>query len=150
MPVDIHGWVEITRHDEPERSGEHAWQAVLSLGALIDVTDSISERLFGLSKPWLAGTSRVPALAANRGLPTNPSEEVCREIEKIRDLETRFGKGEFGGYTFATWREIEAAGLSDAELNSSDWRLVFDLIRRLANDDRLSPDKIRLVTYSCW
>ena len=149
MPLAIHGWVEIIRQDESLQSQEH-WEAVINIGALIDVADSVSERLFGLSKPAVGDPINVAALAANRGVPPNPSKEFCRDLEEVRDLEGRFGKGEFGGYTFAGWHEVVNLGLSDAELDSSDWRLVFELVQTLAKDQRLSADKIRLVTYFSW
>jgi hypothetical protein len=150
MPLTIHGWVEITVYDEPERSGAQAWMGFLNLAALIDVADSVSDRLFGIRR-LLSGPrdDGVAAVAGDRGLPLYPSEEVADEIAQIRAATRRTGQEECGGYTFATWREIQAAGFNDAELRESDWGVVFDLVRRLERDERFGPDKIRFVVYYC-
>ena len=149
MSLDIHGWVEITRQDEPERSGEHAWTGVLNLSALIDVADPISERLFGLSRRAASDGNAMAGIASGRGLPAYPSKEVADDIAAIRALARQSGHDECEGFTFATWREIAAVGVSDAELRSSDWTVVFDLVRRLQEDERLGPDRIRFVVYFC-
>lgn len=149
MPISIYGWVEVTRHDEPERSDEHAWMAALNLGALIDVPDPIAQRLFGLGRGPLVAHSEIQTVAAGRGLPAYPSQEVEAEIAKIRALADGTGQDECGGYTYASWKEIQAAGLSDAELRGSDWATVFDVVRRLERDKRIGPDRIRFVIYYC-
>ena len=149
MPISIYGWVEVTRHDEPERSDEHAWTGALNLGALIDVVDPISHRLFGFRRGPSVAHSEFQAVAADRGLPAYPSQEVEAEIVKIRALAHRTGQDECGGYTHASWKEIQAAGLSDAELRGSDWATVFDVVRRLERDERIGPDRIRFVIYYC-
>ena len=150
MSLDIHGWVEITRQDAPGRSDEYAWEGLVNIGALIDAPDQISEKLFGFSKAVVSGEKSVHALAANRGFPANPSKQVRGELEAIRRLEERVGKGEVGGFTFALWHEISEAGIDDSALGQSDWRLLFDLIERLEQDERLSGERIRLVMYYVW
>jgi hypothetical protein len=147
VPIDIYGWVEVTRHDEPERSDEHAWMGAINLGALIDVADRISQRLFGFSGTSVA--NNIQPVAAGRGLPAHPSQEVEAEIAKIRSLAHRTGQDECGGYTHASWSEIKAAGLGDAELRASGWATVFDLVRSLERDERIGPDRIRFVIYYC-
>ena len=149
VPITIFGWVEITRHDEPERSDEHAWIGALNLGALIDVIDPVSERLFGFRRSQSVGHKEVDAVAAGRGLPAFPSQEVEAEVAKIGSLMRQTGQDECHGYTYATWREIQAAGVSDAELRDSDWAAVFDVVRRLERDERIGPDRIRFVIYYC-
>jgi hypothetical protein len=147
VPIDIHGWVEITRQDEPARSQEHAWSAVINIGALVDVGDIVSHRVFGIGLKIPPAREVAAPLAASRGLPPFPSESVVRDVEQIRSLEEQLGYSECAGYTFATWREVSAAGLSESELRSSDWQVVFDILRRLSDDPRLGADKIRCVVW---
>ena len=147
MAIDIRGWVEITRQDEPARSEESAWSAVLNLGALVDVGDMVSHRLFGIGLKQPPGRGAIAIVAADRGMPPYPSQAVANDLAAIRRLEEQVGYRECGGYTFATWRELLAAGLDDAELQDSDWRTVFDVVRRLSDDHRLGPDKIRVVVW---
>jgi hypothetical protein len=122
---------------------------VLNLGALIDVVDPISQRLFGFRRGSSVAHREADAVAAGRGLPAYPSQEVEAEIAKIRALAHRTGQDECGGYTHASWKEIQAAGLSDAELRGSDWATVFDVVRRLERDERIGPDRIRFVIFYC-
>lgn len=150
MPFWIEGWVEITVLDKTERDDESAWQGVINISPLIDVADIVSERLFGLSKQCVAGEKAVNSLAAERGLPDYPSAEVRRNIQEIRNYEESYGRGEFGGYTYATWREIKAVGFESNALQQSDWNLLFDLMRRLEQDYRLSDSKIRIVVWFNW
>ena len=150
MSFCIEGWVETTRLHETEHDEEHAWQGAINLSPLIDIADTISERLFGLSKQCIAGEKFVDSAAAGRGLPDYPSAEVQHEIQEIRNLEKRFGAGEFGGYTHATWYEIKAVAFDSNTLQESDWNLVFDLIRRLEQDYRFSENKIRIVVWFSW
>ena len=147
VPISIYGWVEITCHDEPERSDEYAWMGVLNLGALIDVVDPISERLFGFRRGQSVAHGEIQAVAAGRGLPAYPSQEVEAEMAKIHSVAHGTGQSEFAGFTHASWREIQAAGLSDAELHGSDWATVLDVVRRLERVERIGPDRIRFVIY---
>ena len=146
----IHGWIEVTRFSGAEQEDEHAWIAVIGLSGLVDVPDVVSERLFGLSKRSVNGEAAVPAVAANRGLPLNPSEQVKIARARILELEHQFGSGECGGYTFAGWREIKAVPFTDEELRESNWEIVFGLIREIETDGRFSEDKIRIVASYVW
>jgi hypothetical protein len=122
---------------------------VLNLGALIDLVDPISERLFGFKRDPFVGHTEIQVVAAGRGLPAHPSKEIEAEIAKIRSLVHRTGRDECGGYTHASWRDIQAAGLSDAELRGSDWATVLDIVRSLERDERIGADRIRFVVYYC-
>jgi hypothetical protein len=148
--LDIHGWVEVTRFSGADQEDEHAWTAAIRLSGLVDVPDAVSERLFGLSSRYIAGEATAPAVAANRGLPPNPSDQVKFDRARILDHEQKFGSGEFGGYTFAGWREIKAVTFTDEEWRESDWKLVFSLIREIESDWRFSEDKIRIVAWYAW
>lgn len=146
MPIDIHGWVETTRQDEPERSNEHAWSAAVNLGALIDGGDLVSHQLFGIGLKNPPSGSQAFPLAAARGLPPFPSAVVASDIAAIHALEEKHGL-EWGGYTHATWGEVLTADLSEEHLRASDWSIVFALVQTLASDARFGPDKIRLVVW---
>ena len=75
---------------------------------------------------------------------------MAADLARIREHERQFGPGEFGGYTHATWREVKAAEAQVETSDSSEWLLVFDLVRRLEADERLSADRIRFVVWYCW
>lgn len=150
MSFWIQGWVEITTFDGPEQEEDHAWQSAINLGALVDTADEVSERLFGLSKRCVSGQFDASPLAAGRGLPPNPSAEVRSAMQAITRHEQQYGRGELGGYTYALWREVKPVALDQELADSSDWRLVFDLIRRLEQDSRYNEDRIRLVVWYVW
>jgi hypothetical protein len=135
MPFWIEGWVEVRRR------GEDAWSGVLSVGPLVDVGDEISERLFGLSKRWRSNQSPIDAIAANRGVPSDPSPELHAELQR------HDGLGELGGYTHATWNELADLPLDATALADSDMKIVLDLARRLAADDRFAPQGVRIVVW---
>lgn len=148
MPFWIEGWIEATRMEAPEQD-EHAWSGVIRIAPIVDVADEVSERLFGLSKTLVAsGTEN--ALAPNRGIPENPSAELRAELEVHRAHERKYGRGELGGYTFASWTEISAERRSLPSLAESEWALVFDLAERLAADPKFSEDRVRVVVWYNW
>jgi len=144
MPFLIEGWLEV------RRCGETAWSGVLSIGPLVDVGDEISERLFGLSKRWCSGESPIDATAPDRGVPSDPSEALRTELAQIAAHESKFGPGEFGGYTHTTWNELADVPLDATALADSDWKVVLDIARRLAHDERFGPDRVRLVVWFNW
>ncbi len=146
MPYFINGWVEATRFDGAERDDRFAWQAVLSISALVDTADAVSERLFGLSKDW---TPEHGAVAAGRGAPPHPSDGLRADLDEIARHEAKHGPGEFGGLTHATWQELKAA-LPDLDLSTSDWRTVFDVVARLEQDERLNDERLRFVVWYDW
>ncbi len=154
MGVDIHGWVEVSQLDRERRTEEHAWGGVISISAVIDSCDEVSQLLFGFSKQALTGGALpyVP-IAANRGLPPNPSGNVQQDLKDIRDLEQRFGPGEFRGYTHIDVTEIESIdwrsyGVSNLE--SSDWSLLFRMVWLMRSDHRFADAGIRIVCWISW
>jgi hypothetical protein len=144
MPFGIEGWLEV------RRGGEAAWSGVLSIGPLVDVGDEISERLFGLSKRWRSAQSQIDAVAADRGVPSDPSEELLAELAQHAAHQSEFGPGELGGYTHATWNELAELPLDATALAESDWKVVFDIARRLAADERFAQDGVRIVVWYNW
>lgn len=144
MPFGIEGWLEV------RRGGEAAWSGVLSIGPLVDVGDEISERLFGLSKRWRSGQSTIDAAAPDRGVPSDPSQELDAELAQHAAHAREFGPGEIGGYTYIAWNELADVPLDPTILAESDWKLVLDIARRLANDGRFGQDGVRLVVWFNW
>jgi hypothetical protein len=145
VSFDIEGWIEVACN--PDTADVHAWFGVVRLSSIIDVADDDTERLFGLSKLCVSGKKSVDALAADRGVPPNPSAQVRRELEEIAAHEVKYGPGEFGGYTFATWSEIQAVALTDPP-EGSQWKLPFALARDL--EAVFGPERVRFVVWFCW
>ncbi|HVL14736.1 MAG TPA: hypothetical protein VM529_19340 [Gemmata sp.] len=145
MPFDIEGWIEVAR--SPDTSDAHAWFGVVRLSSLVDVADEDTERLFGLSKLCVSGKKSVDALAADRGVPPNPSAQVRREMEEIAAHEAKYGSGEVGGCTFAVWSEIRAVELTDPP-EESQWKLAFALARVL--ESVFGPERVRFVVWFRW
>jgi hypothetical protein len=146
MPFWIEGWLEVRRsgaQDEP------VWSGVLRIGPLVDVADEVSEALFGLSKRLASAPSSGHALAANRGLPSDPSGQVGSELAQQAAHALEFGSGEFGGHTHATWHEL-VDRLDASAIADSDWRLVFDIARLLAAEEQFKPDGVRFVLWYNW
>jgi hypothetical protein len=144
MPFWIDGWLEV------RRGGEATWSGVLSIGPLVDVGDEISERLFGLSKRWQSGQSSIDAVAADRGVPSDPSEELRHELSLHAAHNSEFGPGELGGYTYAKWHELADLDLDATALLDSDWKVVLDIARRLAADERFGQEGVRMVVWFNW
>jgi len=147
MSLQIAGWAEVTVFP-PTEQDSYSWRGVLRLAPLIDTDDSVSERLFGLSKRCIRERS-FGGLVAQRGIPSNVSIEVRSALEGIHEHEERFGVGEIGGYTHATWRELKAAQ-SELQLSESSWRVVFDILARIEKDFRFTADRIRLIVWYEW
>lgn len=142
MPYWIDGWVEHHRADDP--ADPHGWTGLVRLAPLVDGADGVSERLFGLSR-----RQPIPgALFAGRGWPDPLSAEAEADRDRIAAREAEFGPGECGGYTHATWAEVRASGVEPG--TDSDWRLVFDLLARIAGDPRFPADRLRLVVWFDW
>jgi len=144
MPFWIDGWLEV------RRCGEATWSGVLSIGPLVDIGDEISERLFGLSKRWRSAQSQIDPVAADRGIPSDPSEELRATLAQHAAHEKEFGPGELGGYTHAVWSELADLPLDTTALADSDWRVVLDIARRLAADPRFAQDGVRFVVWFNW
>ncbi len=145
----IDGWVEVTRM-LPSEEDEHAWQGVLRVLPLIDGADEISEQLFGLSRAAVTTSEPLEAVAARRGIPPNPSAELRADLDRIAEHERRHGPGELGGYTHASWTELSAFRDSCPAVRSSDWATVFDIMDRIASDERFSSARLRLAVWYEW
>jgi hypothetical protein len=144
MPFWIEGWLEV------RRVGETHWSGVLSIDPLVDGGDEISEQLFGLSKRWRSNQSELDAIAADRGAPSDPSEALRAELTQHAAHVREFGPGELGGYTHALWSELADLPLDATKLADSDLKLVLDIARRLAADERFAQDGVRIVVWFNW
>jgi hypothetical protein len=145
MPFSLEGWIEVAR--SPDTSAEHAWFGVVDLSSIVDVGDEDSKRLFGLSKDGVSGQKEIAPLAAGRGVPANPSEQLRRALDDIAAYEAKFGSGEMGGYTYALWAEIRDHALA-VPPNKSQWALPFAIARILG--DRFGADRVRFVIWFNW
>lgn len=145
MPFDIEGWIEVARN--PNVDDEHAWFGIVRLNSLVDVADEDTEHLFGLSKLCVSGKKSVCALAAERGVPANPSRQVRDELEYIAAHEAKYGPGEMGGYTYALWSEIRDYELTDPP-EGSQWKVAFALARILSEE--YGPERVRFVVWFNW
>jgi len=141
VPFWIEGVVEVSIHSDEELEQPHAWSMVLDIGALVDVADPVSERLFGLSRACVSGEGGPRSLYAGRGLPKGHSVEGFAEMQRFPEI---------GGFTHATWREIKAAKIDPELLAGGDWLLIFDLLRRLEADDRFEDHRIRVLAWYNW
>ena len=149
MPMFIDGWIEITSDLSTAAGNDYAWLGVVQLGNLIiDDADLVSERLFGLSKR--AVTEDLPGRFGRRGVPPNPSQEVRSALAELAAHEASFGKGEVGGYTYATWPEIASVPLSFADLEDSRWAVALAVARTLLQHTKLPPDHLRFVVWYSW
>jgi hypothetical protein len=149
MPFWIEGWVEVARVED--KADEYAWQGLMRINPLVDTADEMSECLFGLSKRVVAGEFEVAVSFGSRGIPPNPSSSLQEEIATIEAHERRFGEGEMGGYTHATWRELKSLdSISAGSRVDSEWSLMFNLLRCLEQSGRYDDDGIRLVVWYNW
>ncbi|HEY3789037.1 MAG TPA: hypothetical protein VGL71_09290 [Urbifossiella sp.] len=103
--------------------------------------------MFGLSKDCVSGKKTVESLAANRGLPPNPSKQVLQEMDAIAAHEAKYSPGECGGYTYAIWSEIRAVELTEPP-EGSQWKLAFALARVL--EEQFGVERIRFVVWFSW
>jgi hypothetical protein len=152
MPIDTGGWIEVSRLNESELTEEYAWQALLNVAAYIDIMDEVAEILFGYSKRILREEYQVTAIAKDRGLPTNPSDQVKAAIDRIQRLENEHGKGEFFGYTHVYLNEIKKINWQQWEIEGrdSDWFSLFILLDKLLEDGRFQAHKVRIVVWFNW
>jgi len=146
LSFDIEGWIEVARN--PDTADAHAWFGVARLGSLVDVGDDDTERLFGLSKRYRRGECEAESLAADRGLPPNPSSQVRIAMEEIAAHEAKYGLGECGGYTYALWAEIRGYELVEKGEVEPQLRVAFDMARVL--EKWYGPDRVRFVVWFCW
>jgi hypothetical protein len=138
----IEGWIEAATWLEEDDTP--VWSGVVDLAPLIQVADEDSEQLFGLSKFYRE--KQGTALAAERGLPADPSERLRQALDCIHEHEKSHDSGEFGGYTHALWSEFEV--LPPANLTGDQWHLPFTLAKALAN--QFGRDRVRFVVWYNW
>jgi hypothetical protein len=149
MPIDTGGWIEVSRLNDYELTEEYAWQALLNVAAYIDVADEVTKILFGYSKRILRGEYQVMAVAKDRGLPANPSDQVKADIDQIHRLENEQGKREFFGYTHIYFNEIKQINWQQWKIadRDSDWFNLFSLLDKLLEDQRFQARKVRMVVW---
>jgi hypothetical protein len=145
MPFWLEGWIEVARPSEAP--DELSWFGVVDLGAIVDVADDDSERLFGLSKACISGEKSTASLASGRGTPPSPSAQVRRALGEIETHEAKFGNGEMGGFTWALWAEIRDCALTVVP-DDSQWTLPFEFARAL--EERFGADRVRFVVWFNW
>jgi len=151
MGMDICGWVEVTWRDANDRDWEWAWSGCIRLDPLLNRQDEVGWALFGFSKVPLE--QKHTPIASRRGLPSNPSDEVRRDMERIIVYENQHGPGDFGNYTWIDFDDVEAIdwesmGVDDA--TQSEWREVFEMIRLLRRADRFKGAAFRIVAWTNW
>jgi hypothetical protein len=151
MPIDLHGWVEVSRLDTSQRDMEHAWSGFFNLSCLVDGPDDVSEALFGISKRALMGADLgFTPMASGRGLPPNPSPQVREEARVIQTHERQFGPGEFLGFTYIGYAELIATDLEPFGGETSDWALVIQLVEKVRSCPRFCEAGFRIVCWACW
>jgi hypothetical protein len=150
--MDIHGWVEVSGLNIADRDVPHAWAGVIRLDYLIGWYDIVAVALFGFrAASALRGEPEQPqAVAKERGIPSNPSAEVCADLDVIKHHEAQLAAGEFGGYTHVYWEEVESVEwqrFGAALDESSPWLTVFEMVRVMRRRPDFANAGIRIV---CW
>lgn len=145
MPFDIEGWIEVKYYADPTDATEDIWVGVIVIDSLVR-NDTVSEKLFGLSKRCVAYGYTIESLAASRGLPPNLSGHMKMDLEQIAQLEQEYGDCGCGGMTHVYWDEIRDFQFDEEEQKESSWILVFDLMRRLAQ----KYSGVRLIAWYKW
>ena len=158
MSVVIDGWVEVQWLPPGYRPWHPSppWTAVITVGSILDQNVDMFGSLFGVRN-----VSRFRPLAPDRGFPSDPSLVLAEEISELQPF---LARREIGHASWLTWAEIdridweepaettEPVGLSSVdhvatrrEALSGPWILLFDLMRRLAQD--YGSDHVRLVVW---
>jgi hypothetical protein len=73
-------------------------------------------------------------------------------MTQVREIEKRLGPGGFLGCTHIDYNEIEAVDWSSAgiEPETSEWSLLFKLIRMLRSDPGFRDAGLRIVCWASW
>ena len=158
MSVGISGWVEVRCLPAGYRPWHPAppWTAVITVGGILDQNSDMFGSLFGVRN-----VSRFRPLAPDRGFPSDPSPELAEDMAQLRPF---LSSGEIGHPSWLSWTEIdridwdepaettEPVGLASVdhiatrrEALSEPWILLFDLMRRLAQD--YGEDNVRLAVW---
>lgn len=138
MGIDVSGWIEVERLPG---SDTHAWWGLIDLSKVIDCTDEVSHRCWGVVRAHERLPYRsAPAHAADRGLPVLLSEAAARELEDCAPY-----ANEMFGHTHATWAEMKTWAIPEAALADSGWATAFDFARVL--ERRFDATRIRMVVW---
>jgi hypothetical protein len=141
MSTDIFGWVEI---QDPE---DEIWDGVLNAGHFMGQNYPLFAALFGVRDDI-----GVIPIAAERGLPTNVSDEVKCDIDS-------WGDSPFWSHTWISWTELGSLVWVDDVKDGvrvkttfdgkvtiyRDWRLLFELMRQFA--EYFGELNVRLVVW---
>jgi len=153
MGINIEGWLEITRFEREEQNQDYAWTGLLSLGAVIDSCDEISEVMFGFSRRALIEGLPFTPVAKERGLPSAYSQQVIENLKRIKEHELKHGEGEYFGNTYIYYhqiKEIDWNVFGVENIRESNWNLVFKILQIMETDCRFDSQRIRLVAWVCW
>ena len=148
MGLAISGWVEISwLSDFSFRDREkYSWNGALNLYPLINVTDDISQLIFGYAnkKEYMEYKSYFK----DRGIPENISELLQVIVKRDHEFEKQYpGEGNFG-YSYAYLDEIEKILVEESKLianSDSDWIAFVGKIKSLFNN--YDSRAIRIVVW---
>lgn len=147
MPYQVTGWVEATRVPPEEHEDVSYWAPVLSLASFDLGGDAISDYLFGLAK-----RPEYPGRFAGRGVPSDCTSVVSREISENNVFIAKYGEGDFG-HTFASMSEILAA-LKDAlapDLSGSMWAHALAVTELALKHPIIGPAAdCRIIVWADW
>lgn len=146
MPLETNGWIEYSPYlTLKERNEDHSWLTFMSIDSIVDHTDEITELLFGYSKRIIRQEFEIDSIAKDRGIPTNATELVKSEMERIKAFEKECGDGEIFGYTFIHYDEIR--NVTQSIPKDSPWQKLFKLIEVFKKIKGLENEQIRLVVW---
>jgi hypothetical protein len=144
MGIDIEGFIEV-RYDA-ENEVLTKWIGLIPISPFIDCTDADSALLFGIRKAGVFD----PPIAADRGLPSDYSQEVNCLLDSWRNFEkeeSNFSFDDLFGFTHISFKEVidlEVTG----KLEGHQWSTIFKLMS--AVNDRFRAENIRLVIWAYW
>ena len=141
MPVDICGFLEISRLDEQDLGSDGAWMSCINIGSLMLLTGNECSILFGESKYTILRPDSLDdwkPVAKRRGLPPNMGYQTTQAVnEALQNDENIMSTW---GFTQISYEEIESidwhsypsATLLDLD-KSFSWGLLFQLMKTLDN-----------------
>lgn len=147
--LETRGWIEYSPYlGQEERNEDHSWLTWMCIDSIIDRADEVTEILFGYSKRIMRKEFELQSLAKDRGIPSNASDLVKRELEQIKMFEQKYGEGENFGYSVISYDEIKKEPLSIS--TDSPWTKLFTLIELFKTNKGLEDDQIRLIVWFEW
>lgn len=154
MPIYTDGWIEYSLYDnEEERSEENAWLSWMDISTIIKHIDEVHWVLIGDPRKFKSDQTRFKSIAKDRGFPNNPSYYLKLDIELINNSQNNDSVGEYFGFTYLSYSEIENINWKDdyqLEIENSDWGNLFELIDKFRDLKRLNSEQIRLVIWYNW